>query len=274
MLFMICLLKDILTPYQIGVIQKYARDYDLDPYFLAALMIVESGGDSMVVSDLGAIGAFQIMPETWECLECRGNIRSFKDNARCAAKYLRILFDRYENDLFTVLQVYGGFRRRTRRYWWYVNAILEWWDSLTTKEIMPVFNVMLPVSSVKRGEYFLLLVGLKNTLPYSKVKIFLTMEGGIQISRISSSSFSDLRWYVTRTYNGRNLKGIIVVVEIPHWTRDKSGIIAYLFRAASPGRARITVFARIGAVFVPFYSSTTNALGHFCVPVEIKITGR
>ena len=40
--------------------------YDLDPYFIAAVINTESGFDASAVSSAGAQGLMQIMPETAE----------------------------------------------------------------------------------------------------------------------------------------------------------------------------------------------------------------
>ena len=43
------------------VIEK-ARAYNLDPNFIAAVMLQESGGNSRVISSSGAVGLMQVMP--------------------------------------------------------------------------------------------------------------------------------------------------------------------------------------------------------------------
>ena len=48
------------------LIEKYAAQYDLDPYFIAAVINTESGFDASAVSSAGAQGLMQIMPETAE----------------------------------------------------------------------------------------------------------------------------------------------------------------------------------------------------------------
>ncbi|MEG0914856.1 MAG: lytic transglycosylase domain-containing protein, partial [Christensenellaceae bacterium] len=46
------------------LIVEYAQKYDLDPYFVAAIIHTESGYDKDAVSSAGAVGLMQIMPET------------------------------------------------------------------------------------------------------------------------------------------------------------------------------------------------------------------
>ena len=43
------------------IIEK-AQEYDLDPNFIAAVMLQESGGNSQVMSSSGAVGLMQVMP--------------------------------------------------------------------------------------------------------------------------------------------------------------------------------------------------------------------
>ena len=46
------------------LIAQYAKEYDLDPYLVQSIMRCESSNDPTVVSDAGAIGLMQIMPDT------------------------------------------------------------------------------------------------------------------------------------------------------------------------------------------------------------------
>ena len=46
------------------VVRAHARNYDLDPTLLAAVIYAESRFDPNVVSDAGAVGLMQLLPET------------------------------------------------------------------------------------------------------------------------------------------------------------------------------------------------------------------
>ena len=46
------------------LIKTYAAEYELDPYLVQSIMRCESSNDPSVVSDVGAIGLMQIMPDT------------------------------------------------------------------------------------------------------------------------------------------------------------------------------------------------------------------
>ncbi len=46
------------------LIETYAEEYELDPYLVQSIMRCESSNDPSAVSDAGAIGLMQIMPDT------------------------------------------------------------------------------------------------------------------------------------------------------------------------------------------------------------------
>jgi soluble lytic murein transglycosylase len=46
------------------LIRQYSEEYELDPYLVQSIMRCESSNDPLAVSDAGAIGLMQIMPDT------------------------------------------------------------------------------------------------------------------------------------------------------------------------------------------------------------------
>ena len=48
------------------LIEKYAADYELDPAYVSAIIMQESGYDPRAVSSKGAMGLMQFMPSTFE----------------------------------------------------------------------------------------------------------------------------------------------------------------------------------------------------------------
>lgn len=48
----------------LGLVEKYAAKYNIDPALVRQVIAVESGYDERSVSDKGAIGLMQLMPET------------------------------------------------------------------------------------------------------------------------------------------------------------------------------------------------------------------
>lgn len=51
--------------------EKYAEMYELDPYFLYAVIKTESSFDEKAVSNVGARGLMQIMPETFNWINSK-----------------------------------------------------------------------------------------------------------------------------------------------------------------------------------------------------------
>lgn len=72
-----------------GLIETYAKKHGVDPLLIAAVMLVESGGQPQVMSGSGAVGLLQVMPRdgiaaTFQCINgpCfsgRPTIKELKD---------------------------------------------------------------------------------------------------------------------------------------------------------------------------------------------------
>jgi len=96
------------------VIRGHARNYDLDPGLLAAVIYTESRFDPNVRSDAGAVGLMQLLPDTAKGIALRtggtrfvvADLRDPEINVRYGAWYLRHLLDRYDGDLATALAAY------------------------------------------------------------------------------------------------------------------------------------------------------------------------
>ncbi|MDL2289365.1 lytic transglycosylase domain-containing protein [Clostridia bacterium OttesenSCG-928-F22] len=92
---------------------KYAKEYDLDPNFVAAVICTESRFKEKAASGKGAMGLMQIMPDTGKWIaeklkeEWAGNESLYEPerNIRYGCWFLRYLQDRYEGD--TTLQLAG-----------------------------------------------------------------------------------------------------------------------------------------------------------------------
>ncbi|MBR1695359.1 MAG: transglycosylase SLT domain-containing protein, partial [Selenomonas sp.] len=69
------------------LIQKYAKEYDLDPNLLRAVGKTESNLNQEARSSVGAIGIMQLMPDTAAALGV--NPYDEEDNIKGGAKYLR-----------------------------------------------------------------------------------------------------------------------------------------------------------------------------------------
>ena len=97
-----------------AIVRAHARNYDLPPALLAAVIYSESRFDASARSDAGAVGLMQLLPETARGIAIRtGGDRFVVDdlldpevNVRYGSWYLRHLLDRYDDDVPTALAAY------------------------------------------------------------------------------------------------------------------------------------------------------------------------
>jgi soluble lytic murein transglycosylase len=98
-----------------SIIRGHARNYDLDPALLAAVIYQESKFDSRARSSSGAIGLMQLRPETAKGIAVRTGGSAFRVddlldpelNVRYGSWYLRHLFQKY-GDERQVLAAYNA----------------------------------------------------------------------------------------------------------------------------------------------------------------------
>jgi hypothetical protein len=80
-------------------INRWARFYGVDPQLARALGWMESGFQQDVVSSVGAIGAMQLLPETWEFVDTVllgfRTPRTYDGNVRAGMRYLRWQLDEF-----------------------------------------------------------------------------------------------------------------------------------------------------------------------------------
>ncbi|MCF6096440.1 lytic transglycosylase domain-containing protein [Thermovorax subterraneus] len=102
---------------------KYADEYGVDPYLVAAVIKVESNFSPEAVSPKGAIGLMQIMPDTaqWAAEQIGiGNIKAEEIfnpgvNIRIGTWYLAGLIDEFK-DTDLALAAYNGGRGNVREW--------------------------------------------------------------------------------------------------------------------------------------------------------------
>ncbi|MCI5839734.1 MAG: lytic transglycosylase domain-containing protein [Peptoniphilaceae bacterium] len=95
-------------------IEKYAKEYDMDPLFIASVVKVESGYNNEAESHMGAYGLMQLLDETAEHISQLESIKYEKDklnnpdyNLKLGVAYLNYLYNYFGNwDL--VLAAYNG----------------------------------------------------------------------------------------------------------------------------------------------------------------------
>lgn len=89
------------------IIEKYARDYDLDPSLIHSIIATESGFNPRAKSPKGARGLMQLMPATAKRLGVR-NSYDPEENIRGGVKHFRFLMDNFNNDLELSLAAYNA----------------------------------------------------------------------------------------------------------------------------------------------------------------------
>ncbi len=102
-----------------GLIEKQAREYGVDPLLVAAVMLMESGGQPEVISRSGAVGLMQVMPRdglasafqcvNGPCFANRPTIEELKDpefNVEYGVRMLSGLINKYGNTR-DALKAYG-----------------------------------------------------------------------------------------------------------------------------------------------------------------------
>ena len=86
-----------------GAIDYWSRVYGVDPQLARALAWMESGFQQDVVSNVGAIGVMQLLPETWEFVDTvllgARTPRTYEGNVRAGVRYLRWQLDEFDGNV-------------------------------------------------------------------------------------------------------------------------------------------------------------------------------
>jgi len=99
-----------------AIVRGHARNYDLDPSLLAAVIYTESRFNANARSQAGAIGLMQLLPDTAEGIAVRTGGHEFvvsdlyvpELNVRYGAWYLRHLLDRYGDERTALAAYHAG----------------------------------------------------------------------------------------------------------------------------------------------------------------------
>ena len=110
--------------YYRDIINKYCKAYDMDPLFVAAMILEESRFGAEAVSWAGAVGLMQIMPQTGRELAHQLKIRRFEKsmllnpsvNIEMGTKYMKYLMHRFQNNHALVTGAYNGGPGRMSRW--------------------------------------------------------------------------------------------------------------------------------------------------------------
>ena len=93
--------------YYTPLVSAVAKELQLEPALLHALITVESGYNPKARSPKGAIGLMQLMPDTAQRYKV-ANIWDPGENVRGGARYLRDLLALFNNDLSLALAAYNA----------------------------------------------------------------------------------------------------------------------------------------------------------------------
>ncbi len=96
------------------IVTAHARNYDLPPALLAAVIYAESRFDPNARSEAGAVGLMQLLPDTAKGIALRtggarfvvSDLRDPEINVRYGSWYLDHLRERYDGDLRLALAAY------------------------------------------------------------------------------------------------------------------------------------------------------------------------
>ena len=97
-------------------VARQARDHNVSPLLMLALIRQESFFDPRAVSPVGALGLSQVMPETGELIAKELGVDEFvpdqllhaATNLRFGAKYIAEQLKRFDGELFSALAAYNG----------------------------------------------------------------------------------------------------------------------------------------------------------------------
>ena len=97
------------------VVEKAARENQLDMDFVHAVIRAESNGKANAISPKGAQGLMQLMPRTAMSLGVRNSFDP-SENVSAGTKYLRQLLVQYHNDPLRALAAYNAGAGRVQQY--------------------------------------------------------------------------------------------------------------------------------------------------------------
>ncbi|PCE21582.1 lytic transglycosylase domain-containing protein [Burkholderia ubonensis] len=95
----------VVLPRFADVIDEASHAFRVRPELLRAVIDVESGYNPKAVSDKGALGLMQLMPDTARRFS-RGDMLNPRDNVLAGAQYLRFLLDLFNENVELTLAAY------------------------------------------------------------------------------------------------------------------------------------------------------------------------
>ena len=96
------------------LVQAAAEKYNVDPKLISAVVEAESGGNQEEISDAGAIGVMQLMPDTAASLGV--NPYDEAQNVEGGTKYLRQMLDTFGGDVRKAVAAYNAGPQAVKDY--------------------------------------------------------------------------------------------------------------------------------------------------------------
>ncbi len=119
-----CYFKMLYPMKHAQLISQYAEEYELDPYFVSAVIWKESRFKENAVSSAGAVGLMQVMPETGRWISEKMGLKGYNEilltdpeyNIRLGCWYLDYLHEKFDGDMTKILAGYNAGPNRVDRW--------------------------------------------------------------------------------------------------------------------------------------------------------------